>query len=251
MNRPHLDSSLLLTFPDNIGRVVHRAVDLKIISINGPAAAIMGINHGEPAKETTHLHISGRVLEQRETPMANRPPHASYQTTGGHGGLVSRRRLRATLEARPRDDTAGRSLQARGRLRPRGSGGRAPAHGVALRRPGARGRAGEKPKSPATRGWEAFSGVSGLAIRDGKLVGRTTDDLPLRALRAHDRHGRPRPRAGGRGPDAPVGRQPGRRWASPATRRSTARSSSGYARAFPARLHQPRRGRATRCGPTS
>jgi arylsulfatase A-like enzyme len=38
---------------------------------------------------------------------------------------------------------------------------------------------GEKPKSPATRGWEAFNGVTGLAIRDGKLVGRTTDDLPL------------------------------------------------------------------------
>jgi arylsulfatase A-like enzyme len=39
--------------------------------------------------------------------------------------------------------------------------------------------AGEKPKSPATRGWEAFNGVTGLAIHDGRLVGRTTDDLPL------------------------------------------------------------------------
>jgi arylsulfatase A-like enzyme len=38
---------------------------------------------------------------------------------------------------------------------------------------------GEKPKSPATRGWDAFNGVTGLAIRDGRLVGRTTDDLPL------------------------------------------------------------------------
>ena len=38
---------------------------------------------------------------------------------------------------------------------------------------------GEKPKSPATRGWEAFNGVAGLAIRDGRLVGRTTDDMPL------------------------------------------------------------------------
>jgi len=38
---------------------------------------------------------------------------------------------------------------------------------------------GETPKNPATRGWEAFNGVSGLAIRDGRLVGRTTDDMPL------------------------------------------------------------------------
>ena len=38
---------------------------------------------------------------------------------------------------------------------------------------------GEKPKSPATRGWAAFNGVSGLAIRNGRLVGRTTDDMPL------------------------------------------------------------------------
>jgi arylsulfatase A-like enzyme len=38
---------------------------------------------------------------------------------------------------------------------------------------------GEKPPSPATRGWEAFHGVTGLAIKDGKLVGRTTDDMPL------------------------------------------------------------------------
>jgi arylsulfatase A-like enzyme len=38
---------------------------------------------------------------------------------------------------------------------------------------------GEKPKSPATRGWEAFNGVTGLAIREGRLVGRTTDELPL------------------------------------------------------------------------
>lgn len=39
--------------------------------------------------------------------------------------------------------------------------------------------AGEKPRNPATRGWEAFHGVSGLAIRDGRLVGRTTDGMPL------------------------------------------------------------------------
>src|SRR3989442_1486797 len=38
---------------------------------------------------------------------------------------------------------------------------------------------GEKPSNPATLGWEAFNGVSGLAIRDGRLVGRTTDDMPL------------------------------------------------------------------------
>jgi arylsulfatase len=38
---------------------------------------------------------------------------------------------------------------------------------------------GEKAKNPATRGWEAFNGVTGLAIRDGKLVGRTTEEMPL------------------------------------------------------------------------
>jgi arylsulfatase A-like enzyme len=38
---------------------------------------------------------------------------------------------------------------------------------------------GEKVVHPATRGWRAFSGVSGLAIRDGRLVGRTIDDMPL------------------------------------------------------------------------
>jgi arylsulfatase A-like enzyme len=32
---------------------------------------------------------------------------------------------------------------------------------------------------PATRGWEAGPGVSGLAIRDGVLVGRTTTDFPI------------------------------------------------------------------------
>jgi arylsulfatase A-like enzyme len=37
----------------------------------------------------------------------------------------------------------------------------------------------QKVKNPATRGWEAFSGVTSLAIRDGRLVGRTTDDMPL------------------------------------------------------------------------
>ena len=37
----------------------------------------------------------------------------------------------------------------------------------------------EKSKNAATRGWEAFSGVSGLAVRDGHLVGTTTDDMPL------------------------------------------------------------------------
>lgn len=38
---------------------------------------------------------------------------------------------------------------------------------------------GEKPVHPATRGWAAVNGVSGLAIRDGRLVGQTTDDMPL------------------------------------------------------------------------
>ena len=38
---------------------------------------------------------------------------------------------------------------------------------------------GEKPVHPTTRGWEAFHGVSGLAIRDGRLVGQTTDDMPF------------------------------------------------------------------------
>jgi arylsulfatase A-like enzyme len=32
---------------------------------------------------------------------------------------------------------------------------------------------------PATRGWEAGPGVTGLAIRDGALVGRTTSDFPI------------------------------------------------------------------------
>ncbi len=32
---------------------------------------------------------------------------------------------------------------------------------------------------PATRGWEPGPGVSGLAIRDGVLVGRTTTDFPI------------------------------------------------------------------------
>ena len=32
---------------------------------------------------------------------------------------------------------------------------------------------------PATRGWEAGPGVSGLAIRDGMLVGRSTTDFPI------------------------------------------------------------------------
>lgn len=32
---------------------------------------------------------------------------------------------------------------------------------------------------PATRGWEASPGVSGLAIRDGLLTGRTTTDFPI------------------------------------------------------------------------
>ena len=35
------------------------------------------------------------------------------------------------------------------------------------------------PAFPATRGWEPGSGVSGLAIRDGALVGRTTSDFPV------------------------------------------------------------------------
>jgi arylsulfatase A-like enzyme len=32
---------------------------------------------------------------------------------------------------------------------------------------------------PATRGWEAGPGVAGLAIRDGKLLGRTTSEFPI------------------------------------------------------------------------
>ena len=42
--------------------------------------------------------------------------------------------------------------------------------------------AGAKPSPapfPATRGWEAGPGVSGLAIRDGVLVGRSTTDFPI------------------------------------------------------------------------
>jgi arylsulfatase A-like enzyme len=35
------------------------------------------------------------------------------------------------------------------------------------------------PPFPATRGWEGGAGVSGLAIRDGLLVGRTTSDFPV------------------------------------------------------------------------
>jgi arylsulfatase A-like enzyme len=34
-------------------------------------------------------------------------------------------------------------------------------------------------KSAATRGWDVLHGVSGLAIRDGRLVGRATDTLPI------------------------------------------------------------------------
>jgi arylsulfatase A-like enzyme len=32
---------------------------------------------------------------------------------------------------------------------------------------------------PQTRGWEALAGVAGLAIRDGRLAGRSTTDMPL------------------------------------------------------------------------
>ena len=32
---------------------------------------------------------------------------------------------------------------------------------------------------PATRGWEAGAGIAGLALRDGRLVGRTTTDIPI------------------------------------------------------------------------
>lgn len=34
-------------------------------------------------------------------------------------------------------------------------------------------------KDAATRGWGAFSGVSGLAVRDGRLVGSASNDLPI------------------------------------------------------------------------
>jgi hypothetical protein len=33
--------------------------------------------------------------------------------------------------------------------------------------------------TPDTRGWTALQGVSGLAAREGRLVGRTTADFPL------------------------------------------------------------------------
>jgi arylsulfatase A-like enzyme len=43
--------------------------------------------------------------------------------------------------------------------------------------------AGAPPRPPAsfaaTRSWEAGTGISGLAIRDGRLVGRTTTDIPI------------------------------------------------------------------------
>jgi arylsulfatase A-like enzyme len=35
------------------------------------------------------------------------------------------------------------------------------------------------PRSAATRGWEPLHGVSGLAVKDGKLIGRATDALPI------------------------------------------------------------------------
>jgi len=34
-------------------------------------------------------------------------------------------------------------------------------------------------KAPVTRGWETFHGVSDLAVREGRLAGRATDDLPI------------------------------------------------------------------------
>src|SRR5262249_14720875 len=45
--------------------------------------------------------------------------------------------------------------------------------------PPAPGASPAPPAFPATRGWEAGPGVSGLAIRDGRLVGRTTSDFPI------------------------------------------------------------------------
>src|SRR5438128_417606 len=54
--------------------------------------------------------------------------------------------------------------------------------GAPSRPPAAPSGAGPAP-SPrpfaATRGWEAGPGVSGLAIRNGLLVGRTTNDFPI------------------------------------------------------------------------
>src|SRR5687767_11930637 len=35
------------------------------------------------------------------------------------------------------------------------------------------------PKLASTHGWEAGPGVAGLAVRGGRLVGRTTSDFPL------------------------------------------------------------------------
>jgi arylsulfatase A-like enzyme len=32
---------------------------------------------------------------------------------------------------------------------------------------------------PPTRGWQAFNGISGLSVRDGRLEGRTSGDLPI------------------------------------------------------------------------
>ena len=34
-------------------------------------------------------------------------------------------------------------------------------------------------RAGVTRGWEAFHSISGLAVREGKLVGRATDELPI------------------------------------------------------------------------
>jgi arylsulfatase A-like enzyme len=56
-----------------------------------------------------------------------------------------------------------------------GAGGRPAGGGAAAAQPGA----GKPAAVPATRGWEAGPGVTGLAIRDGLLVGRSTTESPI------------------------------------------------------------------------
>ena len=41
------------------------------------------------------------------------------------------------------------------------------------------GPAPKEEKEAGTRGWRALNGIEGLAVRDGRLVGRTTSDLPI------------------------------------------------------------------------
>ena len=52
----------------------------------------------------------------------------------------------------------------------------APAQGAPVRAPSPPGGSRPGPAFPATRGWEGGPGISGLAIRDGLLVGRAADE---------------------------------------------------------------------------